>query len=235
MARDDDLWMPPPDAPGVQPLIGYPPYHASPVPSPVLDAEARRRARKVWLERRFPGRRATEVKGVRVRPVAWSLLLVGVVGFAAWVLVRGFPDTDAPPPPAWAEALSIAVGSVLVVACVWLAVITRRPPGVSPDDVWFLTRLSGAERRALIADMRSPEPPDPDELDVVAAAWLKEREHVLLVWPVQTISAMLMILRWSPGFWTVLPVVMLVLATYEVADGVPRLLAARSWLRRARA
>jgi hypothetical protein len=231
VAREDDVWAAPPETSGAQAYMGYPPYLASPAWSRHVDETARRATRKAWLERRFPDRREAQVLGVRLRPVASALLLVGLVGLGAWVLVQGSPESNTTT-PRWGTVLLITLGAVLVVGCLSLAVMTRRPPRVWSDDVWFLTRLSRAERRSLIADMRAAEPPDADQLDVVAAAWLKERQQLLLLWPVQMLGAVLMILRWAPGLWTVLPVVALVLTTHEVAEGVPRLLAARAWLRR---
>jgi hypothetical protein len=234
VARDDDLWMPPPDAPGFQPLVGYPPYPASPVPSPHVEESARRAARKAWLERRFP-ERTTAGRARRGRwRLAWECMLgVAAVGYVAWLVVLGLPDPDAPS-PAWLDDVMIPLIGAWAVGAAALAVLTRRPPRVSSADVEILARLTAAERRELIRDLRTAQPPDPD-LDVLAAAWMKDRWAALLQWPWLVVLATSMILKDAPGPWLLLPVMGLATGLWALVEHMPRLLAARAWLRRARA
>jgi hypothetical protein len=235
VARDDDLWMPPPDPSAAPTYLGYPPYQGSVVPSPLVDEAAHRAARRGWLERRFPGsaatREAREAKRARLGTAGAWLLSAAVLTFVVWVVVNGFPETPDRTAP-WASVVFIVIISAWILTAVPLAILTRGRPAVAEADVDILARLTRSERRALVADMRAAEPQDPDDLDVVAAAWLKSRTEVLFVHPFRAVFLTSVVIRWFPTPWVVLPVLLVAWALWEIADGVPRLLAARAWLRR---
>ncbi len=214
--------------------MGYPPYAGAVVRSPLVDDAGSRAVRTAWLERRFPdsgSRDAREATQKRRAAAALWLLTAAFVAFIVWVVVNGVPappDGRAP----WLAEVFLVMTAVWLAIAVALAFVTRARPDVAEADVDILGRLTRSERQALVADMRATTPPDPDDLDVVAAAWLKSRTEVLFLYPLQVLVGTNLAMKLATTPWVVLVVLAVAWPLWGLVDGVPRLLAARAWLRR---